>query len=101
MTAMNAHAQAATFKASITAAVLPTKPSPVASLSRSQLARWAFDQAYAQLKADTDAGLIPADVALLKFNALRAAYYKRREDLKLEAFIASRGLSRIMGRVAA
>ena len=69
------------------------KPSPVFGLSRSQLARFAFDRAVASNEAAYRAGIISGADALLKFNALRAAHQKRKEDLQLAAF-----MGRALGR---
>lgn len=95
---MNALSTTAEFAAGATVAA--TRPTPVFGLSRKQLARWAFDQAYAKLDADSRAGRIPADKALLKYRALSAAYQKRKQDLDLASFLGPRGLGSILNNEA-
>lgn len=73
-----------------------SKPSPVFGMSRLQLARWAFDLALVALKADAAAGRIQADAALLRFNALRGAYRKRKEAIEFRSWLAARGLENIV-----
>lgn len=70
------------------------------SLTRKQLARYAYDIACMQLKADADAGLIPADAALLKFRRLRAAFERRKEGLGLHSFLRGRGYGFVLGEFA-
>lgn len=72
------------------------RPSPVFGMSRLQLARWAFEQACARLTAQVNARTIPADVALLKWNALRGAYQKRKQSIELRNWLAARGLDQIV-----
>lgn len=59
---------------------------------RFQLARRAFNKAVARLEADRDAGLIPADEALVRYRKLYATYRTRKEDLELGAFLTKHGL---------
>ena len=53
-------------------------PIPSRQLSRADLARRAFDRACNRLRADADAGLISYGAALVRFLALRDAYYQRK-----------------------
>lgn len=71
------------------------------SLTRKQLARYAYNIACVKLDADARAGLIQAEAALLKFRALRDAYQARKQQLELGAWLRSRGLGWIAeGRTA-
>lgn len=51
---------------------------PSRQLSRADLARRAFDRACNRLRADADAGVISHGAALVRFRALRDAYYQRK-----------------------
>lgn len=70
-------------------------------ISPSGLARCAYNLAVSRVEADAKAGRIGADVALLKYRALRGAYEQRKEQLKLRSFFEARGLGPILRRHAA
>ena len=74
-------------------------PVPSRMLSRTQLARRAFDRSCAQLRADADAGRISHGAALERFCSLRDAYYQRKEDLRFAPlFVRSASMAKEFDR---
>lgn len=69
-----------------------------AHLSRSALARHAFDMAGNRLECDRKAGRISAADAMTKHRALYAAYQFRKQQIELGAFLGARGLGFIQDR---
>jgi hypothetical protein len=61
-------------------------------LSRTQLARRAYDRACRALEAARDTGTISPVEALARYRKLTDAYQTRKHDLELAAFLARHGL---------
>jgi hypothetical protein len=64
-------------------------------MTRTQLARRAYDRACRALEAARDAGTISPDEALTRYRKLTAAYQTRKQELELAGFLSRRGLKRL------